>query len=42
MKFSQSKDVYIYDFLATLKVCQSQLATYFVDPATQFCKELFL
>jgi hypothetical protein len=34
MKFSQSRDVYICDFLVALKVCQSQLANYFVDPAT--------
>jgi hypothetical protein len=34
MRFSQSRDVYICDFFAALKVCQSQLATYFVYPAT--------
>ena len=41
IKFSQSQDVFICDFLQAVKVCQSELAYKYIDGATTFNMEDF-
>ena len=41
IKFSQSRDVFICDFLKVVKVCHTELAYKYIDAATAFKKEDF-
>jgi hypothetical protein len=38
MKFTQSADVFISDYVATVKICQADLYMMYVDPTTCFEK----
>jgi hypothetical protein len=38
MKFAQSSDLFISDFVATVKICQADLFMMYVDPTTSFQK----
>ena len=39
MKFAQSKDVFISDYILTVKICQVDLYTMYMDPETSFQKQ---
>jgi hypothetical protein len=41
VKFSQQRDVFICDYLAAVKVCQGQLYSLYLDPATCFRSDSF-
>jgi hypothetical protein len=41
VKFSQQRDVFICDYLAAVKVCQGQLYSLYLDPATCFRSNSF-
>ena len=41
IKFGQSLDVFICNFLQAVKVCQSELAYKYIDATTAFKKEDF-
>jgi hypothetical protein len=41
MKFAQSRDVFISDYVAAVKICQADLYMMYVDPESSFCKEHF-
>jgi hypothetical protein len=41
MKFAQSKDVFISDYFAVVKICQATLYMTYMDPETSFQKQHF-
>ncbi len=41
MKFSQARDVFICDFIASVKVCQQELVSKYIDPVTSWSQKDF-
>jgi hypothetical protein len=41
MKFAQSRDVFIFDYIAAVKICQADLYMMYMDSETSFKKQHF-
>jgi hypothetical protein len=41
IKFAPKRDAFVYDYVATIKICQRQLYTHYSNPTTKYSYDVF-